>query len=194
MKRAVLLLCTLSTLLWGSTLLAQVPQDEVYPLGKLTPTEGHCCVHVGEEFPEFSLPSIDGKHISPSDYLGQKNVLLSFVPAAWTPVCSKQWPGYNIAKELFDAHDTVIIGISTDNVPTLYAWTHSMGGLWFPVLSDFWPHGKVAESLGLLRSDGTSERALILIDKKGIVRYVDVHDINERPKLEDIMQQLEKLD
>jgi peroxiredoxin len=67
------------------------------------------------------------------------------------------------------------------------------GKLWFPVLSDFWPHGAVADKYGVLRSDGVSERAIFVIDKKGVIRYIDVHDINDRPRLEDIMGALEKL-
>ncbi len=194
MKASYTILIVLCCLVLASPLQAAIPQDEIYSQGALPPTDSHCCVRAGDKAPDFSLKSIDGKSVSPRDYLGKKNVLISFVPAAWTPVCSKQWPGYNIAKELFDAHDTVILGISTDNLPTLYAWTHTMGGLWFPVLSDFWPHGKVAQTFGLLRTNGTAERALILIDKQGVIRYVDVHDINERPRLEDIMQQLERLE
>jgi peroxiredoxin (alkyl hydroperoxide reductase subunit C) len=80
-----------------------------------------------------------------------------------------------------------------DNIPTLFSWTKQMGNLWFPVLSDFWPHGAVAKKYGVLRSDGTSERALFIIDKKGIIRYIDVHDINKRPQLEDLIKELEKL-
>ncbi|HVO84553.1 MAG TPA: redoxin domain-containing protein, partial [Syntrophobacteria bacterium] len=57
----------------------------------------------------------------------------------------------------------------------------------------FWPHGAVAATYGVLRSNGVSERAIFVIDKKGIIRYIDVHDINERPRLEDIMGALEKL-
>jgi peroxiredoxin (alkyl hydroperoxide reductase subunit C) len=68
-----------------------------------------------------------------------------------------------------------------------------MGQLWFPVLSDFWPHGAVAKKYSVLRSDGMSERALFVIDKKGIIRYIDVHDINKRPPLEDLIGALEKL-
>jgi peroxiredoxin (alkyl hydroperoxide reductase subunit C) len=68
-----------------------------------------------------------------------------------------------------------------------------MGNLWFRVLSDFWPHGAVAKKYGILRSDGVSERALFVIDKKGIIRYIDVHDINQRPLLEDLVNALEKL-
>ena len=68
-----------------------------------------------------------------------------------------------------------------------------MGQLWFPVLSDFWPHGALAQKLGILRSDGTTERAIFIIDKNGIIRYIDVHDINRRPPLEDIVRELQKL-
>ena len=66
--------------------------------------------------------------------------------------------------------------------------------MWFPVLSDFYPHGAVAEKFGVLRSDGVSERALFVIDKKGIIRYIDVHDINERPRLEVLVGELQKLE
>jgi peroxiredoxin (alkyl hydroperoxide reductase subunit C) len=67
-----------------------------------------------------------------------------------------------------------------------------MGKLWFPVLSDFYPHGKVADTYGVLRSDGTTERALFVIDKKGVIRYIDVHDINKRPPLERLIGELVK--
>ena len=68
-----------------------------------------------------------------------------------------------------------------------------MGKLWFSVLSDFWPHGAVADRYGVLRSDGVSERALIFIDKKGIIRDIQVNDINERPDLETCAINLEKM-
>ncbi|MCG2721617.1 MAG: redoxin domain-containing protein, partial [Thermodesulfovibrionales bacterium] len=69
-----------------------------------------------------------------------------------------------------------------------------MGTLWFPVLSDFWPHGAVSKKYGVLRSNGVSERALFVIDKKGIIRYIDVHDINTRPNLELLLKEIEKLE
>jgi peroxiredoxin (alkyl hydroperoxide reductase subunit C) len=150
-------------------------------------------VKVGDPAPPFTLPSISGEKISLGQYRGKKNVVLSFVPAAWTPVCSDQWPGYNIAKDIFNQYDAVLLGITVDNIPTLFAWTNQMGQLWFPVLSDFWPHGAVAKRYGVLRSDGMSERALFVIDKKGFIRYIDVHDINKRPSFEDLAAALEKL-
>ena len=168
-------------------------KDYIYQPGSLKPIDSKPKLKVGDKAPDFTLPSITGEKISLSKYIGKKNVVISFVPAAWTPVCSDQWPGYNLVKDIFDQYDATLLGITVDNVPTLYAWTRPMGDIWFPVLSDFWPHGKVAKKYGVLRSNGVSERALFVIDKKGIIRYIDVHDINKRPLLEDLVKELEKL-
>lgn len=169
-------------------------KGNIYHPGHLKPVDSTLKVRVGEPAPDFTLPAITGKRVRLSQFRGTKHVVLSFVPAAWTPVCSDQWPGYNIVKDLFDAHNAVLLGITVDNIPTLFAWTNQMGELWFPVLSDFWPHGAVADAYGILRSDGISERALFIIDKQGIIRYINVNDINKRPPLEDLVKELEKLD
>ena len=168
-------------------------KGNIYQVGTLKPIDSVMKVKIGQLAPDFTLPSISEEKVSLNQYRGKKNVVLSFVPAAWTPVCSDQWPGYNIAKDLFNQYDAILLGITVDNVPTLYAWTNQMGKLWFPVLSDFWPHGAVAKKYGVLRSNGVSERALFVIDKKGIIRYIDIHDINKRPPLEDLMGALERL-
>jgi peroxiredoxin (alkyl hydroperoxide reductase subunit C) len=173
--------------------LSDAYKNNVYNTGILKPTDSVLKVKVGKPAPDFTLKSVSGDAVSLKQYRGKKNVVISFVPAAWTPVCSDQWPGYNIIKDMFDQYDAVLLGITVDNIPTLFSWTKQMGNLWFPVLSDFWPHGAVAKKYGVLRSDGTSERALFIIDKKGIIRYIDVHDINKRPQLEDIINALEKL-
>lgn len=172
---------------------AEQSDSKIYQVGKLKPVDSQTHLKVGDKAPDFALPSVGGEKVSLSQYEGKKNVVISFVPAAWTPVCTGQWPGYNIAKDMFNKNDAILLGISEDNIPTLFAWTQEMGGLWFPVLSDFWPHGKAAEAYGVLRSNGTSERAIFVIDKKGIIRYIDVHDINERPRLEVLIKELEKL-
>ncbi|MBF0552625.1 MAG: peroxiredoxin [Deltaproteobacteria bacterium] len=164
----------------------------IYEVGKLKPVDSRLKVKVGDVAPDFTLPAVTGDKVTLSRLKG-RNVVLSFVPAAWTPVCSDQWPGYNIAKDLFDKHQAVLLGITVDNIPTLYAWTRAMGRLWFPVLSDFWPHGAVADKYGVLRSDGMTERALFVIDKQGVIRYIDVHDINVRPDLGVLAEELDKL-
>jgi peroxiredoxin len=166
----------------------------IYNPGQLKPTDSGTKVKVGDPAPDFKLTDLSGESVTLSQYRGKKNVVISFVPAAWTPICSQQWPGYNIAKDIFEQNDTVLLGISVDNVPTLYAWTQQMGKLWFPVLSDFWPHGAVAAKYGVLRQDGVSERALFVIDKKGVIRYIDVHDINIMPRLEDLAKELSRLE
>lgn len=170
-----------------------VSPKSIYDPGQLKPIDSKLRVRAGEKAPDFTLPAVSGKQITLSDYRGKKNVVLSFVPAAWTPVCSDQWPGYNLVKDLFDMNETVILGITVDNVPTLYAWTREMGGLWFEVLSDFWPHGAVAEKYGVLRSDGVSERAMIFIDKEGVIRTTMVTDINKRPDLEACVVAMEEM-
>ncbi len=144
-------------------------KDYIYQPGSLKPIDSKPKLKVGDKAPDFTLPSITGEKISLSQYIGEKNVVISFVPAAWTPVCSDQWPGYNLVKDIFDQYDATLLGITVDNIPTLYAWTRPMGDIWFPVLSDFWPHGKVAKKYGVLRSNVFYERALFVIDKKGII-------------------------
>ncbi|THB77417.1 MAG: peroxiredoxin [Desulfobulbaceae bacterium] len=164
----------------------------LYEPGKLKPIDSVLQVQVGQMAPDFSLPSIDGKQFSLSSFRGQSNVVLSFIPAAWTPVCSGQWPGYNIVMKMFEQHDAKLFGISVDNIPTLHAWTQQIGGMKFDILSDFWPHGGVAQQYGVLRSDGTAERALFFINKEGVLTGILVSDINIRPPLEDIFKELQK--
>ena len=168
-------------------------EGDYYYAGELKAKDSSLKVKVGDKAPEFTLPTLYGKKVSLGHFLGEKNVLISFVPAAWTPVCSAQWPNYHRGKNFFDRHDTVILGITVDNLPTLFTWTRQMGGLWFPILSDFWPHGAVADRYGVLRSDGMTERALFLIDKQGIIRYIDVHDINKSPNLDVLVEEMGKL-
>jgi len=173
--------------------LSDAYKNNVYDAGLLKPVDSVPKLKVGDVAPDFRLPSVTGEKVSLSQFRDKKNVVLSFVPAAWTPVCSDQWPGYNIVKDIFDEHHTILLGITVDNIPTLHSWINRMGQLWFPVLSDFWPHGHVAGTYGILRSDGMAERALFVIDKKGVIRYIDVHDINQRPSLEVLVEELEKL-
>ena len=170
-----------------------IPKERIFDVGELKPLDSTLKVKVGDPAPDFTLPTIDGGTISLAEFRGKKNVVLSFIPAAWTPVCSGQWPGYNIVQDLFDETGTLLIGVSTDNVPTLYAWVQEMGGVWFPVASDFYPHGQLADALGILRSNGEAERSLFLVDKEGIIRFIDVHDINSRPDLGPLVEAMRKL-
>ncbi len=169
-------------------------QKSLYNPGILKPVDSKLKVKVGQLAPDFTLKAISGKKVTLSQFRGRKKVVLSFVPAAFTPVCSDQWPGYNISRDIFEKNNATLLGISVDNTPSQYAWVQQMGGLWFDVLSDFWPHGQVAGTYGVLRTDGTAERALIFIDTAGIIRHIEVSDINVRPPLELVAKALEEMD
>lgn len=189
-RRLTLALCILC-LFTGSSFAQGLT---IFEVDVLKPVDSELKVKVGDMAPDFELPSITRNTVRLSDYRGKKNVILSFVPAAWTPICSDQWPGYNIALPLFEEYNAQMIGIAVDNVPSLYAWSEAMNRLEFPVLSDFWPHGEVSSTYGVLRSSGMAERALFVIDTEGIIRYIDVHDINSRPDLAELVEELKKLE
>jgi glutaredoxin len=87
-----------------------------------------------------------------------------------------------------------VLGLSVDSKHCLKAWAESLGGITYPLLSDFYPHGEIAQRYGVLRAEGYSERAIFIIDKPGIIRYVDVHDIDEQPDNEQLFEVLEELE
>jgi len=103
-------------------------------------------------------------------------------------------PSYELDLYQFEGYNTQVLGISVDHIPCLKAWAESLGGISYPLLSDFWPHGTVAEKFGVLREEGYTERALFIIDKKGTVRYVDIHDIGDQPDNEELFQVLRELE
>jgi alkyl hydroperoxide reductase subunit AhpC len=102
-------------------------------------------------------------------------------------------PSYERALDRFEGYDAQVVGISTDSVHANRAWAASFGGISYPLLSDFYPHGAVAERYGVLRPEGMAERAIIIVDKAGIIRYIDVHTIGEQPDEEQIFDELQKL-
>jgi glutaredoxin len=90
--------------------------------------------------------------------------------------------------------NTQVLGISVDHIPCLQAWAESMGGINYPLLSDFWPHGEVASKYGVLRPEGYSERAIFILDKEGIIQHIDIHDINQQPSNEDLYNEILRID
>jgi len=87
-----------------------------------------------------------------------------------------------------------VMGLSVDSTDCLRAWADSLGGVDYPLLSDFFPHGQVSQLYGVLRPEGFSERSIFIIDKEGIVRYVDVHDIGNQPDNDVLFGELAKLE
>jgi hypothetical protein len=94
----------------------------------------------------------------------------------------------------FTGLNTQVLGISIDHVPALIAWAESLGGITYPLLSDFWPHGEVAEAYGVLREEGFTERALFLIDKEGVLRWSKIYDQDEQPDNREVLAEIRKID
>ena len=87
------------------------------------------------------------------------------------------------------------MGITCDTVYTLRAWADSLGGIRYPFCSDFWPHGAVSSAYGVFNSEiGRPERAIIVVDAAGTVRYIDVHQLREVPDPQEIEEEVRKLD
>ena len=147
----------------------------------------------GTAAPDFTLKSHDGTEISLSQYRGKQNVLLAFFPLAFTPVCSCQIPSYREDLGKFQSLNCQPLAISIGAVPAHQAWVESLGGVSFPVLSDFFPHGDVARRFGVLREEGFPERALFLIDRQGVIRWSLVHELRKAPDNQVILEELRKL-
>lgn len=148
---------------------------------------------VGDVAPDFTLRTANGIEWHLADFRGEKNVVLAFVPYAFSSVCSAQLPSYESELERFKDFDTEVISISLDSTYALNAWAKSMHTS-FPLLSDFYPQGKVVDLYGVRHQAGMSNRAVIVIDKEGIIRYIEVLDNpGDMPDNEDLFEALRKL-
>ena len=148
---------------------------------------------VGEQAPDFSLRDQNGDTYSLSDFLNKFNLVLAFYPGDFTPVCSVQIPSYKKDKPEFDRYDAVVLGFSVDSVDCHKAWSKTFGGLNFPLLSDYFPHGAVAEKYVVLSEYGYAKRGIFVIDKKGIIRYVDIHEISKVPDNRELFKVLKDI-
>lgn len=148
---------------------------------------------VGDAAPDFTLPTHNEGELNLAWYQGRKNVILAFYPGDFTPVCSAQIPGYIRLMATFEKYDCQVLGISVDSVACHLAWAKSMGGLPFPLMSDFFPHGEVAAKYGVLAERGYAERVVFLIDKKGIIRLIDRVPLSDLPDNETLLRAVREL-
>lgn len=101
--------------------------------------------------------------------------------------------GFRDALPRFDGLTAQVLGISVDSSPSQKAWARHLGIANYPFLSDFWPHGKVAKRYALLRPEGFSERATVIVDIKGIIRYFKIHKLEDVPSVDELIKEVEKL-
>lgn len=148
---------------------------------------------VGDIAPDFTLKTANGEQWRLKDFRGKKNVVLAFVPFAFSSVCSAQLPSYEADLSRFNDLDSEIVSISMDSTYALTAWSKSMQTS-FPLLSDFYPQGQVVDLYGVRHGAGMAERALIVIDKEGVIRYIEVvYTPGEMPDNEDLFEALRKI-
>lgn len=146
----------------------------------------------GTPAPDFGLHSTPDQTVKLSEFRGQP-VVLAFYPADWSPVCGDQMALYNEILPEFKKHGAMLLGVSVDGV-----WCHAAFSkdrkLHFPLLADFEPKGGVAREYGVYRdADGTSERALFVIDGEGIIRWSYRSPVAVNPGAEGILDALEAL-
>ena len=142
----------------------------------------------GDNAKEFTLRDHDDKEVRLSDLKGKK-VLLSFHPLAWTSVCAEQMKALEAQKDKFASRNTVALGLSVDTVPSKKAWAKELGIRGTRLLSDFWPHGKIAKAYGIFREkNGFSERTNIILNEDHRVIFVKVYPIKELPDIEEIFR------
>lgn len=128
---------------------------------------------VGTEAPDFTLKDQNGQPVTLSDFRGRKNVLLVFFPLAFTGICQGELDEVRDNLPAYDNDETATLAISVGPPPTHKIWA-TESGFTFPVLSDFWPHGEVAQAYGVFNADaGFANRGTFVIDRAGIVRFAE---------------------
>jgi peroxiredoxin len=144
----------------------------------------------GQPAPEFELRVTPDQTLSLKEMRGRR-VVLAFYPADWSPVCGDQMALYNQVLPEFRNRGAELLGISVDS-----AWCHAAfarhGNLHFALLSDFEPKGAVARAYGAYRDgEGVAERALFVLDEKGMIAWSYCSPIAVNPGADGILDALD---
>jgi mycoredoxin-dependent peroxiredoxin len=148
--------------------------------------------NVGTKAPEFTLPVSREQNVSLKDYEGKKNIVLAFYPLDFTGGWQQELTNLEKDRKEFEARDAQVLSVSVDSPFSHKAFAEKMGGINFPMLSDFYPHGAVCSLYDCLRPQGYPKRAVFIIDKQGVVRFAKEYDkgIPENPEL---LSELDKI-
>jgi peroxiredoxin len=147
----------------------------------------------GTEAPGFELNSTPDQKLKLSELLGKK-VILAFYPADWSPVCGDQMSLYNATLKFFNKHNAQLVGISVDSKWCHLAYSQN-NKFHFPLLADFEPKGMVARLYDVYdEKEGECQRALFVLDEKGIIRWNYLSPVGINPGADGILEALEQLD
>lgn len=142
-------------------------------------------VVVGQDAPDFSLPNQNGEQVRLSSLRGTKNVLVVFYPFAFSGICTGELCAIRDDIAAFQNDDVQVLAVSCDPKYSLRAWADDQGYT-FPLLSDFWPHGAVAQQYGVFLPDaGMATRGSFLVDRGGVLRWAVVNGPGEARDLGD---------
>lgn len=150
-------------------------------------------VDVGDVAPDFALKDQDKHVVTLSEFRGSKNVVLVFYPRSFTGICQAELCSIRDEIADFSNDDVQTLAVSVDSDAVHKAWANEQGYT-FPLLADFWPHGGVAQTYGVLKEDvGLALRATFIIDKHGVVAYKVVNQIPDAREHEDYRKTLASL-
>ena len=102
-------------------------------------------------------------------------------------------PALDADLDRFRAEDAQVLGISVDYTAANAAWAESLGIQELLLLSDYWPHGEVAQAFGVLRKQGFTERATFIVDKEGIIRFKHIYEVDELPTNAELFEALREI-
>ncbi|WP_415976448.1 peroxiredoxin [Rhodococcus sp. 077-4] len=136
-------------------------------------------LEVGAVAPDFTLKDQNNQLVTLSSYRNVKNVLLVFYPLAFTGTCQGELCKVRDELPTFENDDTAVLAISVGPPPTHKIWAAEQGYT-FPLLSDFWPHGEVAQAYGVFNDKaGFANRGTFVVDKSGIIRFAEMNEPGE---------------
>jgi mycoredoxin-dependent peroxiredoxin len=128
----------------------------------------------GTAAPGFTLKDQNGQPVSLESFAGVKNVLLVFFPLAFTGLCQGELDEITQHLDRYQNDDVQVLAVSVGPPPTHKVWS-TQSGFAFPVLSDFWPHGAVAEAYGVFNADsGFPNRGTFVVDRTGTIRFAEM--------------------
>jgi peroxiredoxin len=136
-------------------------------------------LQVGDRAPDFTLRDQHGADFTLSSYAGKKAVLVVFYPYAFSGVCTGELTGFRDRLGEFETETTTLVAISCDPMYTQRAFA-DRDGIFFPLLADFWPHGAVASSYGVLDAEqGCPERSSFVVGKDGVIGWALHQDMGQ---------------
>ena len=149
---------------------------------------------IGSQAFNFEMLDQHGNIHKLTDYIGEKNILLSFHIFSFTKGCNNQMTVFRSAYPKFKKLNTEILGVSCDAQPTQTAYSTSLGNLPYPVLSDFHPKGQVAKEFDIYNEDrGTSDRGVFIIDLSGEIKYIEIYTRAEDIDIDRLLEVVDNL-